>query len=152
MSEREKASAECALSETLRQLEAGVISDFRMVIRKQHRTTHSDSARVSGRAKELAEKGFYFLYYHQNGSKPGDVWEILPEDTSNRGTHYAVYPEDLCKIPILATCPLGGIVLDPFCGSGTTNVVALQLGRKSIGIDLSRSYIDQAKARCKILL
>ncbi|MXX82187.1 MAG: site-specific DNA-methyltransferase [Chloroflexi bacterium] len=152
LDEKEKVQAESALSETLRRLESGEISDFRMVIRKQHRTTHSDSTRVSGRAKELAEKGFYFLYYHQNGSKPGDVWEILPEDTSNRGTHYAVYPEDLCKIPILATCPLDGIVLDPFCGSGTTNVVAFQLERKSIGIDISRSYVEQAKERCKILL
>ncbi|MCY4145803.1 MAG: site-specific DNA-methyltransferase [Chloroflexi bacterium] len=152
LNEKEKVQAECALSETLRRLESGEISDFRMVIRKQHRTTHSDSARVSGRAKELAERGFYFLYYHQNGSKPGDVWEILPEDTSNRGEHCAVYPEDLCKIPILATCPLDGIVLDPFCGSGTTNVVAFQLGRKSIGIDISRSYVEHAKERCKILL
>lgn len=152
LSAQEKAQAESALSDTLRRLEAGEISDFRMVIRKQQRTTHSDSARVSGRAKELAERGFYFLNYHQNGSKPGDVWEILPEDTGNRGAHYAVYPEDLCKIPILATCPPDGIVLDPFCGSGTTNFVAFQLGRKSLGIDISRSYIDQAQARCQILL
>lgn len=152
LSEREKLLAEKALADTLKRLESGDISDFRMIIRKQHRTTHSDSTRVSGRARELVEKGFYFLFYHPSGSKPGDVWEIVPEDTSKRGTHYAPYPEDLCKIPILATCPSDGVVLDPFCGTGTTNLVAFQLGRKSLGIDLSQEYISYATKRCHILI
>ena len=42
-----------------------------------------------------------------------------------------------CRMPILASCPEGGIVLDPFCGTGTTNLVAFQLGRRSVGIDVS---------------
>ena len=152
LSAREKVLAEQALAETLTRLETGEISDFRMVIRKQHRTTHSDSTRVSGRAKELSERGFYFLFYHPKGSKPGDVWEIIPEDTTKRGAHYASYPEDLCKIPILATCPQDGLVLDPFCGTGTTNLVAFQLGRKSLGIDISQDYLNYAAQRCHILL
>jgi DNA modification methylase len=133
-------------------LEQGEISDFRMVIRKQQRVTHSQSKKVSGRARELEQNGFYFLFYDPKGSKPSDVWEIIPEDTSKRGEHYASYPEDLCKIPILATCPPTGIVLDPFCGTGTTNLVAMQLGRKSIGIDLSEHYLEYARERCNILL
>lgn len=152
LTEHEKYKAECALNKTLYRLETGEISDFRMVIRKQHRTTHSDSSRVSGRARELAEKGFYFLFYHPSGSKPGDVWEIVPEDTTNRGNHYASYPEDLCKIPILSTCPTEGLVLDPFCGTGTTNLVAFQMGRKSVGIDISTKYIEYAATRCHILI
>lgn len=152
LSEKEKIDAEQALGNTLHRLEKGEISDFRMVIRKQHRTTHSNSERVSGRAKELADRGFYFLYYHPRGSKPGDVWDIIPEDTLRCGIHYAPYPEDICKIPILATCPLDGVVLDPFCGTGTTNVVAFQLGRKSIGIDISQDYVKYARERCKFLL
>ncbi len=152
LSDGEKMQAKQALEKTLYRLESGEITDFRMVIRHQHRTTHSDSARVSGRAKELLEKGFYFLYYHPNGSKPGDVWDIVPEDTTKRGAHYASYPEDLCKIPILSTCPLGGIVLDPFCGTGTTNLVAFQMGRKSVGIDISLEYVEYAEKRCHILL
>ena len=126
----------------------GKLSDFRMIIRKQQRTTHSDSAKVSGRARELAQRGFYFLKYHPNGSKPSDVWDILPEDTQKRKLHFAPYPEDLCKIPILATCPESGIVLDPFMGTGTTNLVASQLNRKSIGIDVSGEYINIARQRC----
>ena len=152
LSASEKKAAFAALHETLVRMEMGEVSDFRMVIRKQQRTTHSDSKRISGRAKELAEKGYYFLFYHPNGSKPGDVWDIIPEDTTNRGNHYAAYPIDLCRIPLLATCPHDGIALDPFCGTGTTNLVAFQLGRKSIGIDISLDYIQYAQERCNLLL
>ncbi len=152
LSMEEKQQAFNALDEILDRVRRNEISDFRMVIRKQQRTTHSNSEKVSGRAKELAQKGFYFLQYHPDGSKPSDVWDILPEDTVRSGNHYAVYPEDLCRIPILATCPENGIVLDPFCGTGTTNLVAMQLGRKSIGIDLSQEYLKYAEERCNFLL
>jgi len=148
----EKAAAFHALEDMLQQMQRGELSDFRMVIRNQQRTTHSDSQIVSGRARELALKGFYFLKYHPDGSKPGDVWEIVPEDTSKRGEHYAAYPEDVCRIPLLATCPPDGIALDPFCGTGTTNFVATQLGRKSVGIDISALYLEQAHQRCQLLL
>jgi len=152
LNDAEKQAAFQTLDEMLQQIGRGEISDFRMVIRNQQRTTHSDSERLSGRAKELAQKGFYVLKYHPGGSKPNDVWDIIPEDTGNRDGHYAAYPEDLCRIPLLATCPLDGIVLDPFCGTGTTNLVAMQLGRKSFGIDLSEAYIDYARKRCNFLL
>ena len=66
--------------------------------------------------------------------------------------HFAPYPEDLCKIPILATCPPGGLVLDPFCGTGTTMRVASQLDRKSVGIDVAPEYITAAEERCMTLL
>lgn len=152
LTETEKTNALAALNAMLADVQGGKLSDFRMIIRGQQRTTHSDSEQVSGRARDLAEKGFYFLKYHPNGSKPSDVWEILPEDTQNREGHFAPYPEDLCKLPILATCPEDGIVLDPFCGTGTTNWVALQFGRKSIGIDISSDYIEMARRRCRVLL
>lgn len=144
---KEKENAMHDLLQVLNRVENGEIPDFRMIIRSQQRATHSDSERVSGRAKELKEKGYYFLLYSQKGALPTDVWDILPEDTQKRSTHYAVYPEDLCKIPILATCPIDGVVLDPFCGSGTTNKVAYNLRRKSIGIDISQEYIDIAQKR-----
>ncbi len=123
-----------------------------MIIRGQQRTTHSESVNVSGRAKELRDKGFYFLKYHPNGSKPSDVWEIMPEDTQGRRSHFAAYPADLCRIPILTTCPQYGVVLDPFCGTGTTLVVAKELQRSSIGIDISPSYVDLTRERVSDLL
>jgi DNA modification methylase len=146
---QEKELAFQTLEEELAKVARGEIADFRMVIRNQQRATHSDSEKVSGRAKELVQKGFYVLRYHPKGSKPSDVWDILPEDTHGRTKHYAVYPEDLCKIPLVATCPDDGIALDPFCGSGTTNLVALKLSRKSLGIDIAQEYIDDARERCK---
>ena len=152
LSPQEKKAALTALKEMLDQVRGGVIADFRMIIRGQQRVTHSDSARVSGRAKELRDRGFYFLRYHPDGSKPRDVWDILPEDTQNRTRHFAPYPEDLCKIPLLATCPPDGVALDPFCGTGTTLLVARQLGRRSIGIDLCAEYIEQARNRCRVPL
>lgn len=152
LSAEEKGAALQALDQQLADVAAGRIADFRMIIRNQQRATHSDSVQVSGRARELRERGFYFLRYHPGGSKPRDVWDILPEDSHNRSGHFAPYPLDVCRIPLLATCPPGGVVLDPFCGTGTTLVAAHMLGRKSIGIDISRQYLEWTHERCAALL
>ena len=77
---------------------------------------------------------------------------FLPEDTQGRSSHFAPYPVDLCYIPILATCPEGGMVLDPFCGTGTTLLAARNLGRRSVGIDISGRYLSLAQERCASLL
>jgi DNA modification methylase len=152
LDENENQAAYKSLETLLDEMRLGNLSDFRMIIRGQQRATHSDSERVSGRARELADRGFYFLKYHPNGAKPGDVWDILPEDTQKRRLHFAPYPEDLCRLPILATCPEAGIVLDPFAGTATTNLVAFWLGRKSVGIEVSGDYIRAAEERCRLLL
>ena len=148
LSMEEKKNALQKLNETLNEINLGKLSDFRMIIRGQQRTTHSDSEKVSGRAKELRDKGYYMLKYHPKGSKPSDVWDILPEDTQKRKKHFAAYPEALCKIPILATCPSDVIGFDPFGGTGTTMLVAKYFGRKSIGVDLSKEYLELAEERC----
>lgn len=143
LTSEEKRNANKALDAILAEVADGTVSDFRMVIRGGgQRTTHSNQTRVSGRAKELQEKGFYFLRYNPKGSMPSDVWEIVPEDTQQRDeAHYAAYPVELCLNPIAATCPPDGLVLDPFAGTGTTSVAAQILDRQSIGIDISESYI-----------
>ena len=148
----EKQAAYRTLDSILDEVRLGKLADFRMIIRGQQRATHSDAQQVSGRARELAERGFYFLKYHPNGAKPSDVWDILPEDTQKRKLHFAPYPESLCRIPLLATCPEGGTVLDPFTGTGTTNLVAFWLGRKSVGVEVSSEYIQIAQERCGLLL
>jgi DNA modification methylase len=147
LNESEKKNALNDLEKVLNRISIGEIADFRMIIRGHHRATHSDKELVSGRAKELKEKGYYFLFYNPNGTLPNDVWDIIPEDTQNRVKHYAPFPEDLCRIPILATCPEQGIVLDPFCGTGTANKLAYHLNRKSIGIDISNEYLEIAEQR-----
>ena len=148
LSEEEKACANKALDDMLHQVEIGEIPDFRMVIRGAARTTHGNSTKLSGRAKELAEKGFYFLKYSNKGAKISDVWDIIPEDSQGRKFHYAPYPEDLVKNPLALTCPPGGVVLDPFVGTGPTCKVAKEMGYKSIGIDLADEYLELAERRC----
>ncbi|MDR3121230.1 MAG: site-specific DNA-methyltransferase [Clostridiales bacterium] len=143
----QKENAFSELNGILEQIRSGEIADFRMIIKGQQRTTHSDSTKVSGRAKELETKGFYFMKYHPDGAKMGDVWDIIPEDTQGRKLHFAPYPADLCRTPILTTCPPNGIVLDPFCGTGTTMAVAYENGRKSVGIDIAQGYVDYAEER-----
>ncbi|MDR0523166.1 MAG: site-specific DNA-methyltransferase [Candidatus Methanoplasma sp.] len=147
LSAEQKESAVRELDRALEDMREGRLFDFRMIIKGQQRATHSDSESVSGRAKELNRNGFYILRNNPSGSKPGDVWNIVPEDTQNRGGHYAAYPEELCLNPIKMTCPKEGVVLDPFCGTGTTMKAAMGLGRKSIGIDVSSEYIRLSEGR-----
>jgi DNA modification methylase len=73
------------------------------------------------------------------------VWSI---PTGNyKGQHDAVYPPELIEPVIKGFCPEGGLVLDPFIGAGTTALVATQLGRRVIGIDLTKKTLRQAAAR-----
>ena len=83
--------------------------------------------------------------YHPDGRNKRTVWSINPQPFSE--SHFACYPEELCKTPIKAGCPKGGIVLDPFCGSGTTCLVAKKLGRNYIGIELNPEYVKLANER-----
>lgn len=66
------------------------------------------------------------------------VWTVPTE--AFKGAHFATYPTKLIEPCILAGAPAGGIVLDPFFGSGTTGQVAQQLGRQFIGIELNPEY------------
>ena len=73
------------------------------------------------------------------------VWTVATRPFKE--AHFAVFPPDLIKPMILAGCPTGGVVLDPFVGSGTTAIVARELGRRFIGIELNPEYADMARRR-----
>lgn len=147
LSAEEKANALNALNETLEEMSKGEVVDFRMTIRGEQRTYHGESQKLSGRAKELNEKGYFIIKMRKKGFLPSDIWRIVPEDTWRKDAHCAVFPEELLKNPILSTCPIGGIVLDPFSGTGSTIHAAVSLKRKGIGIDLSTQYTEIAKKR-----
>lgn len=147
LSPEEKQAARAALDEALAKVANGTMPDFRMIIRGQQRTTHSDATEVSGRAVEIEQRGFCILPYHARGSKPGDIWQVIPEDEWRVDSHCAVFPEELCRIPVLATCPPDGVLLDPFTGTGTALKVARDHGRRAIGIDASVEYLRVAQAR-----
>ena len=82
---------------------------------------------------------------HPKGRNPGDVWSIPTRPY--RGPHFAAYPIDLPLRCIAAGCKPGGTVLDPFAGSGTTGLAALQLDRQFTGIDLSPDFATLAAGR-----
>jgi DNA modification methylase len=73
------------------------------------------------------------------------VWTVASQPFSD--AHFAVFPEKLIEPCILAGCPIGGTVLDPFAGSGTTGVVSLRHGRNFIGIELNPEYAVMARRR-----
>ena len=73
------------------------------------------------------------------------VWEV--NTIAYKGAHFATFPPKLIEPCILAGCPPGGVVLDPFAGSGTTGVVALRHGRDFIGIELNPEYVTMANNR-----
>jgi DNA modification methylase len=84
---------------------------------------------------------------NSKGRNKRSVWSIPTQ--SFRGQHYAIFPEKLIEPCLLAGCPTGGTVLDPFAGAGTTGVVAAKFDRNFIGIELNPEYAHMAVRRIK---
>jgi DNA modification methylase len=84
---------------------------------------------------------------HPNGRNPGDVWSIPTRPY--RGPHFAAFPPEIPTRCIQAGCRPGGMVLDPFCGTGTTGIAALTLGRLFTGIELSPAFAGLAAERLR---
>ncbi|MFF2621213.1 DNA-methyltransferase [Oerskovia jenensis] len=76
----------------------------------------------------------------EKGRNPGDVWELATQPFP--GAHFATMPPALAERCVQAGCRPGGTVLDPFSGSGTTGLAAGRHGRRYVGIDLNREYLD----------
>lgn len=87
-----------------------------------------------------------FSDFDQQFRRKRDVWEVST-NTYKMDEHFAMFPEKLIEPCILAGSKVGGIVLDPFFGSGTTGAVAKRFGRDYIGIDLNARYLEKAKER-----
>jgi site-specific DNA-methyltransferase (adenine-specific) len=85
-----------------------------------------------------------FYSFDRTALPEEDVWNI-PIERSVRIDHNAAFPSELVKRCIESASPVGGKVLDPFVGSGTTLDVAMQLGRNACGIDMSANYIKEIK-------
>jgi len=87
----------------------------------------------------MKEKDFHI------GANPGDVLNIPTKP--HTFAHFAVFPETLVEPLIKAGCPQEGVVLDPFAGSGTTLLVALNHSLDAIGIEISKDYIPLIERR-----
>jgi site-specific DNA-methyltransferase (adenine-specific) len=83
--------------------------------------------------------------FHPLGRNKRTVWSIPL--SKFREAHFAVFPERLVETCLLATCPPGGVVLDPFSGAGTTALVALRNGRRFIGFDCNPEYCELSRRR-----
>ncbi len=80
-----------------------------------------------------------------NGRNRRSVWTVSTKGF--KGAHFATFNTELITPCVLAGAPAGGIVLDPFCGSGTTGDVAMEQGRLFLGIELNPEYADMARER-----
>jgi len=83
--------------------------------------------------------------FHPKGRNKRTVWSISL--SKFREAHFAVFPQKLVETCIRASCPPKGVVCDPFVGSGTTPLVARELGRSYIGIDCVEEYCEMARNR-----
>jgi DNA modification methylase len=82
---------------------------------------------------------------HYTKRNKRDVWNVPTQPVKE--AHFATFPEKLIEPCILAGCKQGGVVLDPFFGSGTTGIVAERYGRDYIGIELNPEYVKIAERR-----
>jgi DNA modification methylase len=85
------------------------------------------------------------VWGNPKGKNRRSVWSISPKPY--RGAHFAVFPPALVEPCVLAGCPVGGVVLDPFSGSGTTGLVALRHDRRYVGLELNESYCAMSRSR-----
>jgi site-specific DNA-methyltransferase (adenine-specific) len=158
-------------------------------IREPHTTTSAKSATeplgkrpewagpLAGSQDGLRRARLAGVPGHPLGKNPGDVWQVATRGF--KGAHFATFPPELIRRPILATCPAlvcsdcgrpwgpatargngpagpscglavsprPGVVLDPFFGTGTVGLVAQELGRDWLGIELKPEYVQIARER-----
>ncbi len=130
-------------------------------IREPH-VTFTDKSRMRGGRRHFNERngtpeqgknggqsnlhdGRWDQAFHPKGRNKRTVWSIPL--SKFREAHFAVYPEPLVETCLQSACPPGGLVLDPFLGSGTTAVVARRLQRHYLGIDCVAEYCELARRR-----
>ena len=129
--------------------EAGWYLRFEYIWRK---TNGGREAHVKDRPPMSHEKIFMLskrerrYYFNRDYAQEDGIWE-LPVDQSQWPNHPCPYPEAIVARCLVRGCPPGGLVLDPYVGSGTTAVVAKQLDRHYVGIDLGEEYVKHAEAR-----
>lgn len=104
----------------------------------------ADSKSRSATMQPRSETAFIGPYNPQ-GRNMRTVWQINTQPFKE--AHFAVFPPELPRRCITAGCPKEGVVLDPFMGSGTTALVAKQLNRNWVGIELNEEYIKMAEER-----
>ena len=104
--------------------------------------------KVGAKAYDDKKIGIKAVSFNPLGKNPGDVsdfWDIKTKPSSVK--HYASYNVELITKPILAGCPEGGLIYDPFMGSGTTAIHSIMNNRNFIGSEMSTEYLEIANKR-----
>ena len=117
---------------------------------KHGKNTLRGQAAIRARGRDETGAPPTTRYFNPKGRNRRDVWEVAVKPYAR--AHFATFPPDLIEPCILAGCPPGGIVLDPFMGAGTTGMVAQDLGRTWYGIELNPEYaalIEERTAESK---
>ena len=108
-----------------------------------------DADKVAWHARSIADRqaaGVDSRTANESGTRNArSVWTITTKPYS--GAHFATFPPELPERCIKAGCPVGGTVLDPFFGAGTTGLVAARMGLSCIGIELNPEYAEIARKR-----
>lgn len=84
-------------------------------------------------------------YYSRDEVEPGAMDVVTYNVRPGQDGHTATFPEELIKPRILSSCPPGGLVCDPFCGTGRTLAVAFSCGRSAVGFEISPQFIRSAR-------
>ena len=116
------------------------LSESSIIRLSQDLSKQNGSSRTYGGMKK---NGNIKACAHPLGKNPGDVadfWAINPSKT--KLNHFATYNIELIRKPVIAGSPLGGVILDPFAGTGTTAIAAIKYDRKFIMIEKSKEYYD----------
>ena len=111
---------------------------------KRRKTTNNKAGDYAQERPDLARDRSEYMPADFKRNKRS-VWDINTKPF--KGAHFATWPEALVKPCVLAGCPEGGTVLDPFSGSGTTGIVANKCGAKYIGIEINPEYVEMSKQR-----
>jgi len=121
--------------------------DIDAIKEEAHTTDASDRNRDESRLNNTPDRTRMaaLTTNHYETKNKRSVWIVTTKPYE--GAHFAVFPQDLIEPCILAGAPIGGVVLDPFMGSGTTAQVAQHLGRKYLGCELNPAYAELQKKR-----
>jgi site-specific DNA-methyltransferase (cytosine-N4-specific) len=108
-------------------------------------TTHDMNGNRPHRSHETI---LFMTRTTKNKYSPDDltVWNVAP---ARIDWHSAIFPVELPRRMIEATTDVGDLVLDPFSGAGTTGLVAVQLGRRYVGIEINAEYVEMSEARIR---
>jgi len=145
LSETERLKAKAELEKVINEVYNGEIESFRMKIRNIHSQPYG--GQEGGRKIHIERDGFTIIRILGKGMRK-DVIES-PVECIKGNQHPAVYPMFVVQQFIKLLTKKGDTVLDPFCGSGTTCIAALNLNRDYIGIEINPNYVNYANERIK---